>query len=51
MPSPRTPHHYLDVFSPRGADQPIWLPRLRAVDLAAPVKGPRARQIPTSTAG
>lgn len=23
----RTPHHYMNVLSPRGADQPAWLPR------------------------
>lgn len=22
----RTPHHYMNVLSPRGADQPVWLP-------------------------
>jgi hypothetical protein len=31
----RTPHHYLNVLSPRGADQPVWLPRPRKVDVAA----------------
>lgn len=32
----RTPHHYMNVLSPRGADQPVWLPRpkqLQAVEL------------------
>ena len=23
----RTPHHYMNVLSPLGADQPVWLPR------------------------
>jgi len=23
----RTPHHYMNVLSPRGADQPVWLPK------------------------
>jgi crotonobetainyl-CoA:carnitine CoA-transferase CaiB-like acyl-CoA transferase len=31
----RTPHHYLNVLSPRGADQPAWLPRPHKVDLPA----------------
>lgn len=31
----RTPHHYLNVLSPRGADQPAWLPRPQKVDLPA----------------
>ncbi|MFI5612081.1 CoA transferase [Amycolatopsis sp. NPDC051903] len=31
----RTPHHYLNVLTPRGADQPVWLPRPREVDVAA----------------
>lgn len=31
----RTPHHYLHVLSPRGADQPMWLPRPRRPDVAA----------------
>lgn len=31
----RTPHHYLNVLSPRGADQPVWLPRPQLFDSAA----------------
>ncbi|WP_330455512.1 CoA transferase [Streptomyces sp. NBC_00820] len=31
----RTPHHYMNVLSPRGADQPIWLPRRKKPGLAA----------------
>lgn len=31
----RTPHHYMNVLSPRGADQPAWLPRPRQVDVPA----------------
>jgi hypothetical protein len=31
----RTPHHYLNVLSPRGADQPVWLPRPRKADVPA----------------
>jgi crotonobetainyl-CoA:carnitine CoA-transferase CaiB-like acyl-CoA transferase len=31
----RTPHHYLNVLSPRGADQPVWLSRPRKVDMPA----------------
>ncbi|WIX77227.1 CoA transferase [Amycolatopsis carbonis] len=34
----RTPHHYLNVLSPRGADQPAWLPKPRQVDVAALAK-------------
>jgi crotonobetainyl-CoA:carnitine CoA-transferase CaiB-like acyl-CoA transferase len=34
----RTPHHYLTVLSPRGADQPVWLPRPKAVDVMALAK-------------
>ncbi|WP_433042046.1 CoA transferase [Dactylosporangium sp. CS-033363] len=29
----RTPHHYANVLSPKGADQPVWLPRPRALDI------------------
>ncbi|HEX5114690.1 MAG TPA: CoA transferase [Pseudonocardiaceae bacterium] len=31
----RTPHHYLNVLSPRGGDQPVWLPRPKQVDVRA----------------
>ncbi|MEV6638599.1 CoA transferase [Amycolatopsis sp. NPDC051371] len=31
----RTPHHYLNVLSPRGADQPVWLPKPRKVNAMA----------------
>lgn len=31
----RTPHHYMNVLSPRGADQPVWLPRPQRPDMAA----------------
>ncbi|ADJ45340.1 acyl-CoA transferase/carnitine dehydratase [Amycolatopsis mediterranei S699] len=34
----RTPHHYLNVLSPRGADQPVWLPRPQMPDVAALAK-------------
>lgn len=34
----RTPHHYMTVLSPRGGDQPIWLPRPKPVDLPALAK-------------
>lgn len=34
----RTPHHYLTVLSPRGRDQPVWLPRPKRVDLMALAK-------------
>jgi crotonobetainyl-CoA:carnitine CoA-transferase CaiB-like acyl-CoA transferase len=34
----RTPHHYLNVLSPRGADQPVWLPRPIKLDVAALAK-------------
>ena len=34
----RTPHHYLTVLSPRGGDQPAWLPRPKRVDLMALAK-------------
>jgi hypothetical protein len=30
----RTPHHYMNVLSPRGADQAVWLPRPRQVQIA-----------------
>jgi crotonobetainyl-CoA:carnitine CoA-transferase CaiB-like acyl-CoA transferase len=30
-----TPHHYINVLSPRGADQPTWLPRPRRVEVPA----------------
>lgn len=29
----RTPHHYMNVLSPRGADQPVWLPKPQAVSV------------------
>jgi len=29
----RTPHHYANVLSPRGADQPIWLPKPKLVQV------------------
>lgn len=29
----RTPHHYMNVLSPRGADQPIWLPKPKLVQV------------------
>jgi crotonobetainyl-CoA:carnitine CoA-transferase CaiB-like acyl-CoA transferase len=29
----RTPHHYTNVLSARGADQPVWLPKPRKVDV------------------
>ncbi|HMN45872.1 MAG TPA: CoA transferase [Povalibacter sp.] len=31
----RTPHHYMNVLSPRGADQPAWLPRPKKFDSEA----------------
>ncbi|MPY59601.1 CoA transferase [Streptomyces spongiae] len=31
----RTPHHYANVLSPRGADQPVWLPKPQRVDVPA----------------
>ncbi|GAA3354154.1 hypothetical protein GCM10017744_010750 [Streptomyces antimycoticus] len=34
----RTPHHYMNVLSPRGADQPAWLPRPRRPDVSAMLK-------------
>jgi hypothetical protein len=34
----RTPHHYMTVLSPRGGDQPVWLPRPRPVDIRAVAK-------------
>jgi crotonobetainyl-CoA:carnitine CoA-transferase CaiB-like acyl-CoA transferase len=34
----RTPHHYMNVLSPRGADQPVWLPKPKRVDVAEFVK-------------
>jgi crotonobetainyl-CoA:carnitine CoA-transferase CaiB-like acyl-CoA transferase len=30
----RTPHHYMNVLSPRGADQPMWLPKPKQVVVA-----------------
>lgn len=29
----RTPHHYANVLSPKGADQPVWLPRPESLDV------------------
>ncbi|MEU0571469.1 CoA transferase [Nonomuraea sp. NPDC005983] len=29
----RTPHHFMNVLSPRGADQPVWLPKPKPVDV------------------
>ena len=34
----RTPHHFMNVLSPRGADQPQWLPRPLAVPVAEMAK-------------
>ncbi|EPX63141.1 CAIB/BAIF family protein [Cystobacter fuscus DSM 2262] len=34
----RTPHHYMNVLSPRGADQPVWLPRPKQVNTAEFIK-------------
>lgn len=34
----RTPHHYMTVLSPRGGDQPVWLPRPKQVDVMAVAK-------------
>lgn len=31
----RTPHHYVNVLSPRGADQPVWLPTPTLFDAEA----------------
>lgn len=31
----RIANHYLNVLSPRGADQPVWLPRPHKVGLPA----------------
>ncbi|UQA55170.1 CoA transferase [Polyangium aurulentum] len=31
----RTPHHYMNVLSPRGADQPVWLPKPQKVDISS----------------
>jgi len=34
----RTPHHYMNVLSPRGADMPAWLPKPQRVDVGAIVR-------------
>ncbi len=34
----RTPHHFMNVLSPRGADQPQWLPRPKLFDAEAFLK-------------